>query len=43
MLPIIISHTPAGTSTQNIVHFAQEVDHGNKIHALTFVKIIKSR
>ncbi|CAG0893022.1 unnamed protein product [Darwinula stevensoni] len=26
MLPLILSHTPAGTSTQNLVHFAQEVN-----------------
>jgi lysosomal acid lipase/cholesteryl ester hydrolase len=26
-LPVYLAHTPAGTSTQNIVHFAQGVNH----------------
>jgi len=28
-LPVYISHTPAGTSVMNVVHYAQEVSSGN--------------
>jgi len=27
LLPLIVSHTPAGTSVRNMIHFAQEYNH----------------
>lgn len=33
LMPVILSHTPAGTSTKTIVHFAQEIhEDGNFQH-----------
>jgi lysosomal acid lipase/cholesteryl ester hydrolase len=29
MLPVILGHTPAGSSTHTIIHFAQGVNSGN--------------
>lgn len=30
LLPVIIGHTPAGTSTKTVIHYAQEINSGNK-------------
>lgn len=30
-MPVIIGHTPAGTSTKTVVHYAQEIHESNYI------------
>ncbi|KAG7157241.1 Gastric triacylglycerol lipase-like 4, partial [Homarus americanus] len=31
-LPVILGHTPAGTSTRTVIHFAQEINSGKFLH-----------
>lgn len=31
LMPVIFGHTPAGTSTKTVVHYAQEI-HESKLH-----------
>ena len=34
LLPVIMGHTPAGTSVNTMLHYAQSVKHGSKFAVL---------
>lgn len=36
MLPVILGHIPAGTSTKTVIHFAQEIHHDGKFQQFDY-------
>lgn len=47
LLPIVLGHIPAGTSTKTVIHYAQEIHHDGKFQVsniiLHFSQVIKNR
>lgn len=36
MLPVVLGHVPAGTSTKTVIHYAQEIHHDGKFQQFDY-------